>query len=96
MKYHCLIIRFTCKEKAKTVFKTLVTTFLWGYGEKGNLTFTLQMGSNQVQPLWNNLSMFRIFENGCPCIREDIYGTIHCNNSWNKKVRTSCVYTENG
>ena len=101
VKCHCLIIRFACKKKKKkthtTIFKTLATQHFCEVFLRIRKSSTLQLGGNQVQSLWNNLSMFNIFENGCPCITDDIYGALHGNNTWNKKVRTSHVYTqENG
>ena len=63
-----------------TIFKTLATQHFCEVFLRIRKSSTLQLRGNQVQSLWNNLSMFNILENSCPCITEDIYGAIHGNN----------------
>ena len=77
---------YICMQKKKkkthtTIFKTLATQHFCEVFLRIRKSSTLQLGGNQVQSLWNNLSMFNIFENGCPCITDDIYGALHGNNT---------------
>ena len=74
------MIRFACK-KNTTIFKTLAAQHFCEVFLRIRKSGTLQLGGNQVQSLWKNLSVFNVFENGCPCITEDIYGAIRGNNS---------------
>ena len=69
------------KKPHTTIFKTLSAQHFCEVFLRIRKSSTLQLGGNQVQSLWNNLSMFNIFENGCPYITEDIYGAIRGNNS---------------
>ena len=69
------------QKKNTTIFKTLAAQHFCEVFLRIRKSGTLQLGGNQVQSLWKNLSMFNIFENGCPCITEDIYGAIRGNNS---------------
>ena len=69
------------QKKNTTIFKTLAAQHFCEVFLRIRKSGTLQLGGNQVQSLWKNLSVFNVFENGCPCITEDIYGAIRGNNS---------------